>query len=1107
MKRVLGLTLLWGMVLSGAYVQPANAQTANHVVVSEVYGGGGNSGSTYTNDFVELYNPTSSAVDLGGWSVQYGSATGTSSWLVTNLTGSIAPHGYFLVGEAAGTGGSVSLPTPDVSGTLSLSSTTGKIALVNSTTALNGANPTTASIIDKVGYGTANGYEGTGPAPAPSNTASIERKSSSSSTSTSLGPGGADELAGNGYDSDNNANDFVTRATPQPQNSSSPAEPSLTIGGNGTGTAIISPAAINAGSTSSFTISIAGDGTNILDSVIVIVPSGWIWAESVSSVSLSGNGAAGATAIVSADTIFVGKAAITKTDSGKITIASLTAPDSSVTSSFVIKTGLNGGTPVQIASTVSVTALKLIHIVDLHINNSQGVPAAPYQVGATVTVSGIITADFNSTYSNIFVQDATGGVCVYRQFRSFNYQVGDSVTVTGSITQFRGLIEIALDTTKYVVHSHGNPLPEPLLLTAHDVNETFNTDDYTELNEGRLVRLNGVTYNASTSTITDATGTTATFISSTPPSGTFDLIGILKQYYGGTPAPGPPYTADYEVDPRTPSDVIALPGPVLTATPYEIQTGPNFAVIDVRTSSPSKAVVKFGLSTAYTDSVTSASDTLHDVTLSNLAASTVYHYQVTVSDASGANATGDAIFITGSTSSDSIGVFFNKTVSYSVAQGESAKGQIDMSKVLIYRISQAQHSIDMCAYSFSGTVGATIASAMLAARNRGVKIRVIGEHDNITTAPWNTLKNAGVAVIDDAYDLVNAGNGLMHNKFYIFDHRDTSASRADWVVTGSWNATDPGTNDDAQNMIEIQDRSLAEAYTIEFNEMWGSSGDSPNQSTSRFGADKTDNTPHHFTIAGFPMELYFSPSDKTTSKINAALNAATSSISICMYTFTRDDLAATLISKKTAGKKVRIVMDNNTDSGNEFAALQSAGVDVHLKNLSPSPASALLHHKYAVIDADKPSPNNVVLTGSHNWSSAAETQNNENELIIHSQRIANLYLQEFKQRYVDAGGVDEIVLSVKPFSDKIPTKYELQQNYPNPFNPSTHIEFSIVDLQSVTVKVYDILGREVATLVNEKLNPGVYTVSWNAARFSSGIYFVRLQTGNFSAVRKVVLMK
>jgi hypothetical protein len=149
----------------------------------------------------------------------------------------------------------------------------------------------------------------------------------------------------------------------------------------------------------------------------------------------------------------------------------------------------------------------------------------------------------------------------------------------------------------------------------------------------------------------------------------------------------------------------------------------------------------------------------------------------------------------------------------------------------------------------------------------------------------------------------------------------------------------------------------------------------------------------------------------------------------------------------------------------------------------------------------------VVVTGSHNWSSSAETANDENTLILHSKRIANLYLQEFKQRYVDAGGSDGIVLSVKSLTAETPASYELQQNYPNPFNPSTRIQFSIVDARIVTVKVYDILGREVATLVNERMIPGVYTVMWNAARLSSGIYFVRLQAGTYTAVRKVVLMK
>ncbi len=149
------------------------------------------------------------------------------------------------------------------------------------------------------------------------------------------------------------------------------------------------------------------------------------------------------------------------------------------------------------------------------------------------------------------------------------------------------------------------------------------------------------------------------------------------------------------------------------------------------------------------------------------------------------------------------------------------------------------------------------------------------------------------------------------------------------------------------------------------------------------------------------------------------------------------------------------------------------------------------------------------------WSSRVRTtgrvprrlQNDENDSYLHSKIIANLYLQEFKQRYVDAGGTDGIVLSVKPSAVATPTSYELQQNYPNPFNPSTHIQFSIVDARTVTLKIYDILGREVATLVNERMNPGVYTVTWNASRLSSGIYFARIEAGDFTAVRKIVLMK
>ena len=130
--------------------------SAGALVISQVYGAGGNSGSTFKNDFIEIYNPGAQAVDVTGWSVQYTSAAGTT-WQVTNLAGSVQPGAYYLIQESAGAGGTTSLPTPDATGGIAMSGTDGKVALVQSTTALSGACPTaTASAIDLVSYGSGN---------------------------------------------------------------------------------------------------------------------------------------------------------------------------------------------------------------------------------------------------------------------------------------------------------------------------------------------------------------------------------------------------------------------------------------------------------------------------------------------------------------------------------------------------------------------------------------------------------------------------------------------------------------------------------------------------------------------------------------------------------------------------------------------------------------------------------------------------------------------------------------------------------------------------------------------------------------------------------------
>jgi len=192
-KRLLGLVIvlatLFANLVSG--VQPARAISTT-VVISQVYGGGGNSGAPYTNDFVELFNRGTTTVSLSGWSVQYTSATGTGNFgsatnLITPLSGSLAPGQYLLIQEAAGTTPSASLPTPDVTDStpINMSATGGKVALVNTTTPLGcnvGSTPCSpaalATIVDLIGYDGANFFEGAGPAPVLSNTTDALRADS-----------------------------------------------------------------------------------------------------------------------------------------------------------------------------------------------------------------------------------------------------------------------------------------------------------------------------------------------------------------------------------------------------------------------------------------------------------------------------------------------------------------------------------------------------------------------------------------------------------------------------------------------------------------------------------------------------------------------------------------------------------------------------------------------------------------------------------------------------------------------------------------------------------------------------------------------------------------
>jgi Tol biopolymer transport system component len=177
------------------------------IAISQVYGGGGNSGATFRNDFIEVFNRGTTTIDLAGWSVQYASATGTT-WSVTPLCSTgpclLLPGRYFLVQENQGAGGSTDLPSPDATGTIAMTSGSGKVAIASNTSPLTGPCPTGPRILDFVGYGTtANCFEGS-TAPAPGNATADIRK------------------GGGCVDTQDNAVDFFVH-TPEPRNSSIPA--------------------------------------------------------------------------------------------------------------------------------------------------------------------------------------------------------------------------------------------------------------------------------------------------------------------------------------------------------------------------------------------------------------------------------------------------------------------------------------------------------------------------------------------------------------------------------------------------------------------------------------------------------------------------------------------------------------------------------------------------------------------------------------------------------------------------------------------------------------------------------------------------------------------
>jgi uncharacterized protein len=440
-----------------------------NVVISQVYGGGGNSGAPYTHDFVELFNRGNTTVSLESWSIQYASATGTgnfgaNSGQLTELAGSIAPGQYLLIQQAGGTVG-IALPTPDIVDPtpISMAAGAGKVALVTGTASLGcngGSAPCDAAalsrIVDLVGYGSANFYEGASAAPTLTNSTAAIR-------------------AANGCtDTDNNGADF-TAATPTPRNSATPQNPCTASSTNPSGIGSATPSSVEAGASTLLRVTVtpganpASTGISVAGNLTAI---GGSAAQLFYDDGTNGDVTAG-------DSIF----------SFQTTVGSVPAGAKSLPVSISDAEGRSGSTSIS---------LTVIAVPTLEIHEIQGSGmVSPFAGQVVRTNDNIVTAVHANGF---FIQtpaarydaneNTSQGLYIFTGTNSNPaVSTGDQVDVRGTVKEYFDFTELEFVT--FTVDSSGNALP-PVVMLDSDCDPACNIDPSQPFSEIQFERYEGM---------------------------------------------------------------------------------------------------------------------------------------------------------------------------------------------------------------------------------------------------------------------------------------------------------------------------------------------------------------------------------------------------------------------------------------------------------------------------------------------------------------------------------------------------------------------------------------------------------------------------------------
>jgi len=284
-------------------------------------------------------------------------------------------------------------------------------------------------------------------------------------------------------------------------------------------------------------------------------------------------------------------------------------------------------------------------------------------------------------------------------------------------------------------------------------------------------------------------------------------------------------------------------------------------------------------------------------------------------------------------------------------------------RALVRLIAGAKRSVIAAFYDLELE---SVAAALIERHRAGIAVRIVSDSDYAQRDAVQACMQAGIPVVFDGRE------PFMHNKFCVVDDR--------LVWTGSTNITNNCMYRNDNNSLLIASERLAVNFTDEFTEMFGE---------RRFGKGKR--TPHPVVeVDGARIECYFSPDDGVQAAIVRTVAGAKTDVAVLAFAFTSEPIAKALAGRIREGVRVRAVFDK-TQAGNRSAQdefLRGCGADVRMDG-NPH----VMHDKVMVVDGE------VVVTGSYNFSKAAENRNDENVLILHSRAIADQYRREFERIY------------------------------------------------------------------------------------------------------------